>query len=251
MALSYHSNSRDPLSGSCDPQLVLTDSLIGFVYEQLQSPDFDIGSYLNPVPTTNHNAEPMPEQVLMLNSSHLTAPHMPSMPQDFYCTNAQTSCHQNVRFTPSSFVKYHQTCNNNQFGTTCLTNQVNFPYQNSDFPVRPYTGRVQGMVVPAFKSPTAQSVAARVRRKKISDKTQELAKLIPGGTHMNTAEMLLAAFKYVKFLQAQIGILAMMDLEEVILLFFVFLRVILSALLYFILPVICITFMALSYLLIY
>nr|QOJ43694.1 bHLH transcription factor [Dracaena cambodiana] len=57
----------------------------------------------------------------------------------------------------------------------------------------------------------AQSVAARERRKRISEKTQELGRLIPGGNKMNTAEMLQAAFKYVKFLQAQVGILGLMS----------------------------------------
>ncbi|KAH0459162.1 hypothetical protein IEQ34_011976 [Dendrobium chrysotoxum] len=52
-----------------------------------------------------------------------------------------------------------------------------------------------------------QSVAARKRRKRISEKTQELARLIPGGTKMNTADMLQVAFNYVKFLQAQLAIL--------------------------------------------
>ncbi|XVF87127.1 hypothetical protein PTKIN_Ptkin18bG0094600 [Pterospermum kingtungense] len=54
---------------------------------------------------------------------------------------------------------------------------------------------------------SVQSVAARVRRRKIAEKTQELGKLVPGGNKMNTAEMLQAAFKYVKYLQAQLGIL--------------------------------------------
>ncbi|KAL8166568.1 hypothetical protein V2J09_008067 [Rumex salicifolius] len=59
---------------------------------------------------------------------------------------------------------------------------------------------------------TAQSVAARDRRKKISDKTQELGKLVPGASNskMNTAEMLHSAFKYVKFLQAQVSLLQLM-----------------------------------------
>ncbi|KAJ8626854.1 hypothetical protein MRB53_020161 [Persea americana] len=54
---------------------------------------------------------------------------------------------------------------------------------------------------------SAQSMAARQRRKRISEKTQELGKLIPGGNKMNTAEMFQAAFNYVKYLQAQVGIL--------------------------------------------
>lgn len=57
---------------------------------------------------------------------------------------------------------------------------------------------------------SAQTVAARARRKRISEKTQELGRLIPGGNKMNTAEMFQAAYKYVKFLQAQVGILGLM-----------------------------------------
>lgn len=57
---------------------------------------------------------------------------------------------------------------------------------------------------------SAQSIAARERRRKITEKTQELGKLIPGGNKMNTAEMFQAAFKYVKYLQAQVGILQSM-----------------------------------------
>ncbi|CAE5958921.1 unnamed protein product [Arabidopsis arenosa] len=56
---------------------------------------------------------------------------------------------------------------------------------------------------------SAQSIAARKRRRRITEKTQELAKLIPGSQKHNTAEMFHAAAKYVKFLQAQIEILQM------------------------------------------
>ncbi|KAL0321427.1 UNVERIFIED_CONTAM: Transcription factor [Sesamum radiatum] len=57
---------------------------------------------------------------------------------------------------------------------------------------------------------SAQSIAARQRRRKITEKTQELGKLIPGGQRMNTAEMFQAAYKYIKYLQAQVGILEFM-----------------------------------------
>ncbi|XP_022142603.1 transcription factor bHLH53-like [Momordica charantia] len=61
---------------------------------------------------------------------------------------------------------------------------------------------------------SAQTIAARERRRKITAKTQELGELIPGGNKMNTAEMLHSAFKYVKFLQAQVGILQLMQETE-------------------------------------
>lgn len=62
---------------------------------------------------------------------------------------------------------------------------------------------------------SAQSVAARERRRKITEKTQELGKLVPGGPKMNTAEMLHAATKYVKHLQAQVGMLQLINTLEV------------------------------------
>ncbi|KAK9121441.1 hypothetical protein Syun_019058 [Stephania yunnanensis] len=57
---------------------------------------------------------------------------------------------------------------------------------------------------------SAQSVKARQRRRRITEKTHELGKLIPGGNKMNTAEMFHSAFKYIKFLQAQVGFLQFM-----------------------------------------
>ncbi|KAL5706160.1 hypothetical protein ACHQM5_024365 [Ranunculus cassubicifolius] len=80
--------------------------------------------------------------------------------------------------------------------------------------------QVEPIVTKPKTSVSAQSVAARQRRRKISEKTQKLGKLIPGGNRMNTAEMFHAASKYVKFLQAQVGMLQLMqgkgneDVEE-------------------------------------
>lgn len=59
---------------------------------------------------------------------------------------------------------------------------------------------------PASKDP--QSIAARIRREKISERLKVLQELVPNGTKVDLVTMLEKAISYVKFLQLQVKVLA-------------------------------------------
>lgn len=99
-------------------------------------------------------------------------------------------------------------------------NQIPTEADDHDQFIAPIVYNDQNKELNVVKKPnkvlSAQSIAARQRRRKISEKTQELGKIIPGGTKMNTAEMFQAASKYVKFLQSQVSLLQLLSSFQVL-----------------------------------
>lgn len=88
-------------------------------------------------------------------------------------------------------------------------------YQNFKFLKLTASGSVENGKRDDQKHASAQSITARERRRKITVKTRELGSLVPGGTRMKTAEMLHAAYKYVKFMQTQVGLLQLISSFQV------------------------------------
>ncbi|XP_068319484.1 transcription factor bHLH52-like [Pyrus communis] len=93
-----------------------------------------------------------------------------------------------------------------------LQSEILVPTQTHEVQIQnqPEAAKLDNKVVSGTGTVSPQSIAARERRRKIIEKTQELGRLIPGATKMNTAEMLQAAYKYVKFLRAQVSVLKLM-----------------------------------------
>ncbi|KAB8486527.1 hypothetical protein FH972_025365 [Carpinus fangiana] len=149
--------------------------------------DLPLNTFLHPL------YEEYPED----DTHHLLLPCLPSQ----YCDPLMISSLSEI-LTPQDLDPYSYPKRQKCHGNECFFDGF-LPDFFSPMPQ-------QTQMISSERSVSSQSIAARERRRKITEKTQELGRLIPGGNRMNTAEMLQAASKYVKFLQAQAGILQLM-----------------------------------------
>lgn len=178
-------------------------------------------SYLTDYPTNNFLYPEInnPSQLLPFTSFHDQQPFIslneifPTEHQDLPCPKRQ-KFEQEAMHMPCNYVVPNYCFQTEDQFSALLQHEVILPPEHSA------TNFVVGSEFEKKgkeeRTVSAQSVAARERRRKITEKTQELGKLVPGGPKMNTAEMLHAASKYVKFLQAQVQMLQLINTLEVI-----------------------------------
>ncbi|KAF8780134.1 hypothetical protein HU200_001794 [Digitaria exilis] len=202
MALSFHPTTATVLGGHLPPAADMsssflhdahpevTDALLGFVYDPLDPSNAALDELLSlPLPDNDGEVEGH-----CAKKQRAYGDHAPAIGAGQQCTIGGV----------------------NQEAAPVL------PELSSDFvlPLPPLPQQQQQQLPEAVAeakkgtgnvpSQSVQSAAARQRRKRISEKTAELSRLIPGGHKLNTAEMLEAAARHVKLLQAQVGMLALM-----------------------------------------
>ncbi|TKV98409.1 hypothetical protein SEVIR_9G558400v4 [Setaria viridis] len=219
MALSFHPTTA-PLFGHLpaadmsflqDPEV--TDALLGFVYDPLDPANAALDDLLN-LPLHDD------DDAAFLGPLHDDSDGEVKQ----HCAKKQRACGDGAWRGLADIDAAGQLCNgggNKQVPALPeLLNEFVLPLPPPPPPPMPPAAQLPapGSFVRAANAKKAagnvsqslQSAAARQRRKRISEKTAELSRLIPGGHKMNTAEMLAAAARHVKLLQAQVGMLALM-----------------------------------------
>lgn len=208
-----------------DHQSEVADALLGFFCDPLEASCLPMDSLFDP-PDDRFYAETDPYSLTSFNHPSLSAPSLLSIPPDHCAPCNELDLYQFPKrprscsdlYLPSDLMLEANSYNGGSVIVPTTTASFQEPRFLSEFVVPPPAVGLPVCNVERKMNGgclSAQSVAARERRKRISEKTQELGKLIPGGNKMNTAEMFHAAFKYVKFLQAQVGILALMSSIQV------------------------------------
>ncbi|WOK98786.1 transcription factor bHLH52 [Canna indica] len=197
-----------------EPQSELTDELLAFISDPFeaslppldslfddQNVDQTCNSEAN-LPSLDHRFALRPELHLPRGDEVLLHHH-----HHHQCPKRLRSCNDLYRYSSSDLLPGGAA----RFAESELSEEMSMSVPAP--PPAEYYSRCSAESRTAPPPPrclSAQSAAARERRRRISEKTQELGRLIPGGNKMNTAEMFQAGYKYVKFLQAQVGILGLM-----------------------------------------
>lgn len=234
MALSYQSSWEtlahlNPEIGGAfhEPQSEVADALLGFFCDPIDASTFPIDSLFDSSPESYFYAETETETVPLPSLSHssLSAPSILALTPDLYppcdkfdlyrCPKRPRSCGD--LFRPSNLVFEQPGSYIRHIAAGAMMGGCRSSDFLSEFAAAPPSAVGMQERKAGSGCLSAQSAAARERRKRISEKTQELGKLIPGGNKMNTAEMFQSAYKYVRFLQAQVGILSLMRSIQVIL----------------------------------
>ncbi|OAY73981.1 uncharacterized protein LOC109713852 isoform X2 [Ananas comosus] len=227
MALSYQSSWEtlahlNPEIGGAfhEPQSEVADALLGFFCDPIDASTFPIDSLFDSSPESYFYAETETETVPLPSLSHssLSAPSILALTPDLYppcdkfdlyrCPKRPRSCGD--LFRPSNLVFEQPGSYIRHIAAGAMMGGCRSSDFLSEFAAAPPLAVGMQERKAGSGCLSAQSAAARERRKRISEKTQELGKLIPGGNKMNTAEMFQSAYKYVSFLQAQVGILSLM-----------------------------------------
>jgi hypothetical protein len=200
MAVSFHPATTAPLFhhhlDDADPEV--TDALLGFVYDPLDPAGIDSFLDLGPGLPDDHD-------------------------NDLRCAKRPRACDDD---NDDAWLDFVAADNQPWSNGGAQQAQAPLPEFLTEFvlPLPP-----PQMPTPAFvrgagharkaegggRGQSAPSATARQRRRRISEKTAELSRLVPGGHRLNTAEMLQEAGRHVKLLQAQVGVLALMRTVEV------------------------------------
>ncbi|KAJ0083193.1 hypothetical protein Patl1_11537 [Pistacia atlantica] len=163
---------------------------------------------------SDHNYNQFPSLLNDDNQVFNTSDHQYFSLEDFECYHNYPK-RQKSYYGDGVDVDHHSVTFSPEFFSGCVSNVIN-PPAPPPFPEflpekSGSTDHESSTKKPTGVSLSAQSIVARQRRRKIMEKNQELGKLIPGGHRMNTAEMFQAASKYVKFLQAQVKVLQLLE----------------------------------------